>query len=352
MLFIAICHKSPIGHFSLEYSKRLLYAVFMRQQALANSDMTCPTCKSSAKRFGKHRNGLQRYRCLSCRKTFTEAHERPFRVADYLNEQRGIMAIQLLVEGCSIRTVERITGIRRDSIIQLLVIAGERCEVLMDRIIRNVPATDIQADEIWGFIGCKERNKDDDEGDSERGDCYTWVAIERNFKIVLGFVVGKRTAENAQELMRQVREATSPAVRFQLTTDGLEAYKAAVDLMLLDRCDYGMLVKSFAAPQEDERRYSPPVCTGCKKVVISGNPDEAKICTSHVERQNLTMRMQIRRLTRLTNAFSKKLANHRAAVALHFAYYNFCKIHGSLRVTPAMEAGVTNRVWTLSDLLR
>jgi hypothetical protein len=153
------------------------------------------------------------------------------------------------------------------------------------------------------------------------------------------------------ELMRKVRRASSPDVRFQLTTDGLQSYIAAVDEMLMDRCDYAQLVKTYTEPQGDERRYSPAECTGAVKVVISGNPDEAKICTSHVERQNLTMRMQMRRLTRLTNAFSKRLENHRAAVALHFAWYNFCQIHGSLRVTPAMEAGIVDHVWSVKELL-
>lgn len=326
----------------------MLYDVFMEQQAVAN--MICPKCQSESKRFGKHRNGLQRYRCLSCRKTFTEDHKRAFRVADYLDQPVGQMAVRMLVEGCSIRTVERLTDLHRDTLVQLLLIAGERCSALMDRIVRNVPATDVQADEIWGFIGCKEKNKEKDE-ESDRGDCYTWVAIDREFKLVLAFVVGRRTGENAMELMRKVRSATSPDVRFQLTTDGLEAYIAAVDEMLMDRCDYAQLVKSYAEPQQDEKRYSPAVCTGCKKVIISGNPDEAKICTSHVERQNLTMRLRIRRLTRLTLSFSKSIESHRAAVALHFAFYNFCQIHGSLRVTPAMEAGITTKVWTLADLV-
>lgn len=228
-----------------------------------------------------------------------------------------------------------------------------RCESLMTRTIRNVPATDVQADEIWGFIYKKEKNKKADESEDETfGDCYTWVAIDRHSKLILAFVAGRRTADNAMALMRKVRRATSPDVRFQLSTDGLQAYIAAVDEMLSDRCDYGQLVKSYSQPQENERRYSPADCTGSTKVVISGNPDKAKICTSHIERQNLTMRMQIRRLTRLTNGFSKKLENHRAAIALHFGYYNFCKIHGSLRVTPAMESGVTDRMWTLAELLR
>lgn len=204
-----------------------------------------------------------------------------------------------------------------------------------------------------GFIGKKEKNKaPDEQGNDELGDCYAWVAIERNTKLVLAFVVGRRTAENAQELTRKLRYATSPDVRFQLTTDGLEAYVQAVDLNLMDRCDFAQLVKTYAQnPAEDDRRYSPAVCTGAKKVVVNGNPDQTKICTSHVERQNLTMRMQIRRLTRLTNAFSRKLDNHKAAIALHFAYYNFCRIHGSLRVTPAMEAEVSDHVWTLKELL-
>src|ERR1051326_3333985 len=323
----------------------------MEQQALAHQNLNCPICDSASKRFGRHRNGLRRFRCLSCGKTFTEEHVRSFRVEDYLNEQRGLMAIRMLAEGCSVRTVERLTEIRRDSIIATLLIAGRRCEKLM-RSIRNVKATDIQADEIWGFIGKKEKHKTaEEEKDDSIGDCYTRVAIERHSKLVLAFVVGRRSSENAMQLMRQVPRATSADTRFQLTTDGLEAYIAAVDEMLSDRCDYGQLVKSYAQPQEDERRYSPAVCNGSTKKIISGNPDESKICTSHVERQNLTMRMQIRRLTRLTNAFSKKLESNRAAIALHFAYYNFCRIHQSLRVTPAMEAGIANRVWTLAELL-
>ncbi len=314
--------------------------------------MNCPHCGNASKRFGKHRNGLQRYRCLACGKTFTEEHERGFRVEDYLKDPRGLMALRMLVEGCSVRTVERLTEIRLQSLLNLLVIAGERCEMLMDALIRNVPAEDVQADEIWGFIAKKEGHKGPEEAhNDEIGDCYTWVAIERNMKLVLAFVVGRRTGRNAFELMRKVRRATSRDCRFQLTTDGLTSYIAAVDEMLSDSCDYAQLVKIYTVPREGEQRYSPPEIAETIPVVISGNPDPEKICTSHVERQNLTMRMQIRRLTRLTNAFSKKIENHRAAIALHFAYYNFCRIHGSLRVTPPMEAGITDHVWSLSELL-
>jgi transposase-like protein/IS1 family transposase len=314
------------------------------------TSMNCPQCGNASKRFGKHRNGLQRFRCLSCRKTFTEPHKPAFQVEDYLKDPRGLRAIRMLTEGCSIRSVERLTEIRRDTIIALLLIAGQRCEKLMDSL-HDIPVTDVQADECWNFIYCKEKNKGPEQADNDEiGDCYNWVAMDRPTKLVLAFVCGRRTGENAMELMRKVRRASSPDVRFQLTTDGLESYIAAVDEMLLDRCDYAQLVKSYAQPQDNEKRYSPAECTGAVKVVISGNPDEAKICTSHIERQNLTMRMQMRRLTRLTNAFSKKLENHRAAVALHFAWYNFCQIHGSLRITPAMEAGIADHVWSVKEL--
>jgi IS1 family transposase len=180
---------------------------------------------------------------------------------------------------------------------------------------------------------------------------WTWVALERNTKLVLAFAVGKRTLDKAFELTLKVRRATSQHYRFQLTTDGLKAYRTAVDEMLADRCDFAQLIKFYSQPVQNEQRYSPPRMIEAVPVAVSGDPDPSRICTSHVERQNLTMRMQIRRLTRLTNAFSKKLENHRAAVALHFAYYTFCRIHGSLRVTPAMEAGITHKVWAISDLL-
>ncbi|MGA2153473.1 MAG: IS1 family transposase [Bryobacteraceae bacterium] len=315
------------------------------------ASMTCPKCGNASKRFGHHRNGLRRFRCLSCRKTFTEPHKPAFTVEDYLQDPRGQMAIRMLVEGCSVRTVERLTGIRRDTIIDLLLIAGKRCEKLMDSL-HDVPATDIQMDEAWNFIYCKEKNKGPEEAhNNDIGDCYNWVAIDRPTKMVLAFVVGRRTSANALELCRKVRRATSAAVRFQLTTDALKAYIAAVDEILLDRCDFAQLIKVYAAPREGEQRYSPADVVEAVPVVISGNPDPAKICTSHVERQNLTMRMQIRRMTRLTNGFSKKLENHRAAVALHFGFYNFCQLHGSLRVTPAMEAGITDHVWSATELL-
>jgi transposase-like protein/IS1 family transposase len=278
----------------------------------------CPDCGHAAKRFGRHPNGLQGYRCLGCRKTFTEAHEQGFRIEDYLNDPRGQMAIQLLLEGCSIRTVERVTGIRPASISKLLVIAGERCEKLMAECIQNLPVEDVQADECWNFIAKKEAHKGPEEAHNDSiGDCYSWIAIERNTKLVLAFSVGRRTLAHAMDLMLKLRRATSPDRRFQLITDGPNAYIAAVDEMLGDRCDFAQLVKTYSTAQENERRYSPPEFVCAAPVRISGNPDRARVCTSHVERFNLTLRMGIRRMTRLTDAFSKKLENHKAAIALH-----------------------------------
>jgi IS1 family transposase len=262
------------------------------------------------------------------------------------------MAIKLLLEGTSIRSAERLTGLHRDAILRLLVEARKRCEALMDRLIRNVPVTEVQCDEIWGYCRKKESHKRPDEyQDDTIGDVWTWVALEKRTKLVLAFAVGRRTLEKAFELTLKVRWATSPDLRFQLTTDGLRAYRTAVDEMLSDRCDFAQLIKFYSMPEMNEVRYSPARMVEAMPVVMSGDPDPAKICTSHVERQNLTMRMQIRRLTRLTNAFSKKLENHKAAVALHFAYYNFCRLHGTLRITLAMEAGIADHVWTIQELL-
>jgi transposase-like protein/IS1 family transposase len=328
---------------------------FMQQEAQIGEPIAkviCPSCESESKRFGRHRNGLQRYRCLACHKTFTEDHEPAFRIEDYLNTEQGRMALKLLLEGTSVRSAERLTGLHRDAILRLLIVAGERCEALMDRLIRNVPCTEIQCDEIWGYVGKKEGHKRPDEYENDSiGDAWTWVALERNTKLVLAFAVGRRSLDKAFELTLKLRRATSQHYRFQLTTDGLKAYRTAVDEMLADRCDFAQLIKFYSQPVQNEQRYSPPRMIEAVPVAVSGDPEPSRICTSHVERQNLTMRMQIRRLTRLTNAFSKKLENHRAAMALHFAYYNFCRIHSSIRITPAMQGGVTDHVWDLAELL-
>jgi transposase-like protein/IS1 family transposase len=325
----------------------------MTPTATDNTTLNCPACGSNSKRFGRHRNGLQRYRCVSenCQKTFTEDHEAAFRIEDYLLTDQGRFAIKLLLEGTSVRSAERLTGLHRGAILRLLVEAGKRCEKLMADRIQNVRAVDVAADECWSFIAKKEKNKGPEEAhDDTIGDCYVWIALETNTKLVLSYSVGRRTLAHAMDLMLKLRRATSED-RFQLSTDGLGSYVAAVDEMLGDRVDFAQLVKTYALPQEFERRYSPPDFVSAVRVPVGGNPDPSRISTSHVERFNLTMRTSIRRMTRLTNGFSKKLENHRAAISLSIAYYNFCRLHGTLRVTPAMGAGITDRVWNVRELL-
>jgi transposase-like protein/IS1 family transposase len=314
--------------------------------------MGCPDCKTTCQRFGKHRNGLRRFRCPQCKKTYTEPHKQMVEGMT-ISDDKVLLALELMVEGHSLRSTERITGLDINTLMKFLVRAGEKCEKLMGRLIVNIPAKDVQCDEIWAYVQKKEGHKlPAEKGDNSIGDAYCYVALERNTKLVLNFTLGSRDQITTDAFIEGLRAATSPRQRFQITTDGFQPYVSAITTTLSDRCDFAQLVKVYAeAPKEERRRYSPADVTHAEKVPIMGDPDRAKISTSHVERQNLTIRMSMRRLTRLTNAFSKKWENLWAAYCLHFAYYNFCRIHKTLRVTPAMEAKIANRVWTLTDLL-
>ena len=312
--------------------------------------MTCHNCRVECRHFGRHRNGLQRFQCGQCGKTFTEPHERPLE-GMYTDLGRAVQALQMLVEGCSIRSVERLTGIHRDTIMRLLVLAGERSERLFADKVCNVVVRDVQADEIWGFIRKKEAHKRPAEAHDETiGDAYCFVAIERHSKLILNFALGRRDQATTDVFVEGLRQATA-ARPFQITTDGFGPYRSAITTTLHDRVDFAQLIKAYRAGTEGAARYSPPEVASVEVVPVYGRPDPDRICTSHVERQNLTMRMQIRRLTRLTNAFSKKWENLRAALCLHFAWYNFCRVHRTLRVTPAMEAGIADHVWDVSELI-
>src|SRR5580658_6076961 len=312
--------------------------------------MTCHNCRIEARRFGKHRNGLQRFQCSQCGKTYTEAHERPMEGMT-IPREKALMATRMLVEGCSIRSIERTTELHRDTILKLLVMVGEKCERIMGRLIVNVPVSDVQCDEIWAYVYKKESHKNPWEAHNNSiGEAYCFVAIERNTKLVLNFALGRRDQKTTDAFIEGLRAATSGR-RFQISTDGFQPYKSAITTTLDDRCDFAQLIKVYAESPEGERRYSPAEVANTQRVPVMGDPDPAKICTSHVERQNLTIRMHMRRLTRLTNAFSKKWENLWAAYCLHFAWYNFVRVHSKLRVTPAMESGITHRVWDLADLL-
>ena len=313
--------------------------------------MTCHNCQSQCKRFGKHRNGLQRFRCNQCQKTYTEDHQRPLDEMR-LPLDRAVNILQLLLEGMSIRSAERVTGVHRDTILRLLILAGERCHRLMDERIKGVSVEDVQVDEIWGFVQKKEGHKWEHEQANERiGDAYCFVAMERNSKLVLSYHLGKRTGESTDQFISRLALATAPS-RYQLTSDGFGPYKPAVKSYLRGRVDFAQLVKVYASSREGEQRYSPAEVVDAVPEKVMGNPDSDRICTSHIERQNLSIRMGMRRMTRLTNAFSKKWENLEAAYALWFAFYNFCRIHKTLRVTPAMEANITDHSWTVQELLR
>ena len=317
-------------------------------QLLYSECMKCPTCKSDSQRFGTNRNGSQRFRCVECKKTFSAAPSDRVE-GSYIEMARVEKVLQLLIEGCSVRSVERISGLHRDTILKLLVAAGEKCEKLLGRLIVNIPVADVQADEIWSFIGKKEKRVTEDD-DPNYGDAYCFVAMESGSKLVLNFALGKRNQATTDIFIEGLRHATAHS-RFQITTDGFAPYVPAIVNTLEDRVDFAQLIKVYRATPEGERRYSPAEVVSTEVVPVLGQPDPKKICTSHIERQNLTMRMQMRRLTRLTNAFSKKWENHWAALCLHFAYYNFCRVHKSLRVTPGMQAGITHKVWDIADLL-
>ena len=314
--------------------------------------MVCGACKIKCQRFGKHRNGLQRFRCPECKATFTEEHHNVLGGMT-IPMDKALLALQLLIEGNSIRSTQRITNLDQNTIIKLLVIAGEKCERIMAKHVRNIAVQDVECDEIWAYVGKKEGHKTEAEAnDGSLGDAYCFVAIERNTKLVLNFALGRRNQQTTDAFIEGLRDTVKPGHRFQITTDGFVPYISAITTTLGHTVDFARLIKVYAAGTEGEGRYSPAQVQSTEVVPVIGNPDPARICTSIVERQNLTIRMSMRRLTRLTKAFSKKFENLWAAYCLHFAYYNFCRVHRTIRVTPAMEAGIADHIWDLAELLR
>jgi IS1 family transposase len=269
-----------------------------------------------------------------------------------LNPEKQIAILSALVEGNSVRSTERMTQTHRDTILRLLVSVGDACQQLLDHHLRSFHSEHLQVDEIWTFVAKKQAQLSEDERDNpELGDQYVFVALDAETKLIPTFLVGKRDGQTALQFMMALQKQLATNGRIQLTTDGFLAYRQAVEETFGAEIDYAQLVKLYAAVDAGSGRYSPPRVSETVSTVIQGNPDPAHISTSFVERQNLTMRMAMRRFTRLTNAFSKKLANLRAALAVHFCHYNFLRTHRTLRVTPAMEAGITEHVWTWNELL-
>jgi len=266
-----------------------------------------------------------------------------------LNNERRAQVIAALVEGCSIRSITRMTGTAKNTVIKLLEDAGTACANYQDEAMRNLSCRRLECDEIWSFCHSKKKNvAPENQGILGYGDVWTWVAIEADTKLVPCWHVGNRDARAAEQFMNDL--ASRLRHRVMLTTDGHKPYLEAVEGAFGCEIDYAMLVKIYGHAQ-NEVRYSPAECVGSHAHVVSGDPFPPMISTSIVERQNLTMRMGMRRFTRLTNGFSKKIENHMHAIALHYMYYNFARIHQSLRCSPAMEAGVSKRLWSISDIV-
>ena len=267
-----------------------------------------------------------------------------------LKSDKQAQVIAALVEGNSIRATVRMTGVAKNTIIKLLVSVGKACAQYQDKTLRNLTCKKVQCDEIWSFCYSKEKNvPKDKKGRFGYGDVWTWTAIDADTKLVPSWLVADRSGSAAIEFINDL--AGRLKNKIQLTTDGHKVYLEAVESAFGGEVDYAMLVKLYGASPESEKRYSPAECVGIEKSIICGKPDDEHISTSYVERHNLTMRMSMRRFTRLTNGYSKKVENHAHALALYFMYYNFCRIHQTLRVTPAMKAGVTDRVWEIKDVL-
>lgn len=266
-----------------------------------------------------------------------------------LSLEKRTQIVGLLVEGNSLRATSRLADVSINTVTKLLVDLGTACQEYHDKHVRNIVAKRVQCDEIWSFIYAKDKNLPDElRGKYGTGSIWTWVAIDSDSKLAISWLVGNRDAEYASIFMKDVADRLR--TRVQLTTDGLRAYLEAVEGAFGADVDYAQLIKLYGKSLEGDTRYSPPECIGVEKMPIVGSPRARYISTSYIERQNLTMRMNMRRFTRLTNGFSKKVENHAHAIALHFMYYNFVRIHKTLRVTPAMAAGIENHLWTTQDL--
>ncbi len=266
-----------------------------------------------------------------------------------LSSDKRAQVINCLVEGNSMRATSRLTGVAINTVVKLMADAGRACSIYQDKAFRQLSCKRIQCDEVWSFVGAKEKNTTDETREKGWGDCWTWTALDADTKLIPCWYVGTRDGAAAFHFMSDL--AARLAHRVQLTTDGHRPYLQAVEDAFGEDIDYAQLVKIYGEGPKTEARYSPAQCMGTRTAVVSGKPESAHVSTSYVERHNLTIRMGNRRFTRLTNAFSKKVENHEHMLALFFCFYNFCRIHKTLRGTPAMAAGVSTRVWEITDII-
>jgi IS1 family transposase len=271
-------------------------------------------------------------------------------IMNRLSTEKRAQIVGMIVEGNSIRSITRMTGVCQEAITKLLCDLGKACADHHNATIRGIRSRRIQCDEVWSFCYAKAKNVPEEKKNSGAGDVWLWTGIDADSKLILSYLCGGRDADWATQFMEDL--ASRLATRIQITTDGLKAYAVAVEGAFGMDVDYAMLIKLYGAPSDrPDTRYSPAQCIGIRTGILSGSPDPQHISTSYVERMNLNIRMGLRRFTRLTNAFSKKFENHCHAAAIYFAYYNFCRVHQTLRVTPAMESGLTDHVWSLAELV-
>ena len=314
--------------------------------------MTCRKCQhGTAKRFGFTKSKNQRYRCRDCSATFSESPQQP--LGQHTTDlDRAVQAFTLLTEGMSVRAVSRVTGLHKNTILGLVETAADKCRAIFDRYVQDVSPRCVQADEIWTFVHTKaKRVKDSDP--LEYGDAYVWIALDSETKTVLSYYVGQRDGVSGFEFVQDLSRRIKNQHRFQFTSDGHEVYPPAIEEHFGSDIDFAQLVKNYLPARTDGPDWFRPsarVVSATPKL-ISGSPKLARVSTSHIERANLTVRMQLRRFTRLTNGFSKKLVNLKAMVDVFFVWYNFCRVHQTLRMTPAMEAGWTDHIWTMEELL-
>jgi transposase-like protein/IS1 family transposase len=311
--------------------------------------MTCHNCRTACKKFGKDRKGNQRYRCGKCSKTFSDYVSRPLG-RHTLQFDKAVQIVRLLMEGVSIRGISRLTGIHKATIMSLVITLGQKSFELLDQRIRHIQPRYVQADELHTFVHTKEAHLSPDDP-SEWGDCYTWLALDAETKLILAFHLGKRDAQNAMVFAGSLADHIEG--KFQLTTDAFNGYFPAIARTFAPDIDYGQLSKMYGKPDNSGPGwYGPPQVIAAIPKPKIGKPDIAHISTSYVERSNLSVRTSLRRFTRLALGFSKKLENLRATVALYIAWYNFCRVHQTLRCTPAIAAGLTDHVWQIEEILK
>ena len=312
--------------------------------------MTCRKCQhGTAKKFGYTKNKHQRYRCLDCGATFSDSPQKPLG-RHTTDVDQAVQAFTLLTEGMSVRAVSRVTGLHKNTILSLVETAADTCRAIFDHYVQDVTPRYVQADEIWTFVHTKEKRVRPDDP-LEYGDAYVWIALDSETKAVLSYYVGRRDGQSGYEFIQDLSRRVTG--RFQLTSDGHEVYPPAIEEHFGSDIDFAQLVKNYLPARTDGPDWFRPsarVVSATPKL-ISGSPKLARVSTSHIERANLTVRMQLRRFTRLTNRFSKKLVNLKAMVDVFFVWYNFCRVHQTLRMTPAMEAGWTDHIWTMKELI-